>query len=123
MPVLSDTQIRELVSIEPEGPGYVAVIRKGGAGAMASARPLGGATVAGPGKNSFVVFSGDMDKVLASFIIANGAAATAHPRATLIGIDTLRRGGSAIDAAIAINAALGFDGDTFGDKLGDSLAG
>ncbi|KQS54333.1 gamma-glutamyltransferase [Brevundimonas sp. Leaf363] len=39
---------------------------------------------------------------------AHGAAATAHPTATLIGIDTLRRGGSAIDAAIAINAALGF---------------
>src|SRR5690606_40114478 len=39
---------------------------------------------------------------------ANGAAATAHPAATLIGIETLKRGGSAIDAAIAINAALGF---------------
>ena len=84
----------ELVSIEPEGPGYVAVIRKGGAGTMASARPVGGATVSGPGKNSFVVFSGDLDKVLASMIIANGALAMGEQVSmffTFWGLNALRR--------------------------------
>ncbi|MBN9376379.1 MAG: FAD-dependent oxidoreductase, partial [Cellulomonas sp.] len=63
-----------LLAMDPEGPGYVARFRKGGAAAPAPlAAPV--AAPVGPGKNSFVVFSGDLDKVLAAFIIANGALA------------------------------------------------
>jgi gamma-glutamyltranspeptidase / glutathione hydrolase len=40
-------------------------------------------------------------------IATHGMAATAQPLATQIAIDILKRGGSAVDAAIAANAALG----------------
>ena len=52
----------------------------------------------------------------------SGAAGTAHPLATQAGIDILKRGGSAVDAAIAINACLGFLEPTASGIGGDCYA-
>ena len=53
---------------------------------------------------------------------SNGAAATSHPLATLTGVEILKKGGSAVDAAIAINAALGFLEPTANGIGGDLYA-
>ena len=52
----------------------------------------------------------------------NGAAASSHPLGTLAGIETLKKGGSAVDAAIAINASLGFLEPTANGIGGDLYA-
>ncbi len=53
-------------------------------------------------------------------IASNGMAATSQPLATGIALDILKKGGSAIDAAIAANAALGLMEPT-GNGLGGDL--
>jgi len=52
----------------------------------------------------------------------SGAAASSHPLATQTGIEILKRGGSAIDAAIAMNACLGFLEPTSCGLGGDCFA-
>jgi gamma-glutamyltranspeptidase/glutathione hydrolase len=52
----------------------------------------------------------------------SGAAGTAHPLATLTAIEILKRGGSAIDAAIDANACLGFVEPTSSGIGGDCYA-
>jgi gamma-glutamyltranspeptidase/glutathione hydrolase len=61
-----------------------------GAGSQASERPVGR-----PFATRSVVFA------------QHGMVAAAHPLAVQIGVDVLKKGGSAVDAAIAVNAALG----------------
>lgn len=91
----------ELREITPRGPGYVATFRKGPADEGAR----GTIAAADDNEVSFVVFSGDLDKAIAAFIIANGALAMGQKVSmffTFWGLNALRR----VDAPARDRSAL-----------------
>ncbi len=76
----------ELMACELRGKDYVALVKKGAPAAPEKIEASEGKTI--------IVFSGDLDKVLASFIIANGAAAMGRPVTmffTFWGLTALRK--------------------------------
>ena len=64
--------------------------------------------------------TGETHATRSEVIAANGMVATSQPLATQIGLQVLKDGGNAIDAAIAANAALGLMEPT-GNGIGGDL--
>lgn len=83
-----------LLNVEKDGDVIKALISKGRGGGTAPDAAVPSPTAQNRDQNTFVVFSGDLDKAIASFIIANGSASMGKKVTmffTFWGLNILRR--------------------------------